>query len=79
MNVLPSSNTICESRLIAIEQEYYTSREKLVGSSIDWATTKTAIDIWLIVTSQLFVLEIYNSQEVVWNEYTSLYEHYVGK
>ena len=46
--------------MIAIEQEYY--REKLVGSSIDQATTNTAIDIWLIFTSQLFVLEIYNSQ-----------------
>ena len=65
------------NRLIAIEQEYY--REKLVGSSIDWATANTAIDIWLIVTSQPFVFEIYNSQQVVCNECTSLFKHYVGK
>ena len=63
--------------MIVIEQEYY--REKLVGSSIDWATTNTAIDFCLIVTSQLFVFEIYNSQQVVWNKGTSLFEHYVGK
>ena len=58
------------NRLIANEQEYY--REKLVGSNIDWATINTAFDIWLIVTSQLFLFEIYNSQEAVWKECSSL-------
>ena len=63
--------------MIAIEQEYY--GEKLVGNSIDWATTNIAIDFLLIVTSQLFVSKIYNSQQRVWTECTSLFAHYVGK
>ena len=50
--------------MIVIEQQYY--RKKLVDSSIDWATTETAIDLLLISSSQLFVFEIYNCQEVDW-------------
>ena len=39
----------------------------------------TAIDFYLIVISQFFVLKIYKSQEVVWDKCTSLFELYVGK
>ena len=39
----------------------------------------TDIDIWLILTSQIFVFEIYNSQQVVWKECSSHFKHYVGK
>ena len=49
--------------MIAIEQEYY--RKKLVGGSIDWATINTAIDFYLIVTSQLFVSQKYNTSQQV--------------
>ena len=42
-------------------------------------TTNNTIDIWLIGSSQLFIFEIYNGQEVVLNKCTILFKHYVGK
>ena len=47
--------------MIAIEQEHF--GEKGVGSSIDWATTNSAIDFSLIVTSLNFVSQIYKSPQ----------------
>ena len=47
------------NRTIVIEQEHY--EEKGVGSSINWATTNSAIDFLLIVTSLNCVSQIYKS------------------
>ena len=56
-----SSKTTEVNKMIAIEQEYY--GEKGVGSSIDWATTNSAIDFSLIVTSLNYVSQIYKSPQ----------------
>ena len=48
--------------MIAIKQEHYDG-EKGVGSSIDWATTNSAINFSLIVTSLNFVSKVYKSPQ----------------